>query len=70
MTGDKNGRSTRKNSKGGSKCTFRPPSNANSARYDFHPFGVGNERPELDEGRYGGVFRTLRFHPMYSKGKV
>jgi hypothetical protein len=67
--GDKNGR---KHHKAGAARTVGPVRSSFDtcfARYDIRAGMLGHEGTRLDEGMYGGIFRTIRVHPVHLKGK-
>ena len=69
IKGDKNGSKYRKASAPRTVGSHRPSFNSSIARYDIRAGMLGHEGTRFDEGVYGGVFRTIRVHPMSFKGK-
>lgn len=67
--GDKNGRTNGAHRAHGSKRVKRKAADANRPGNVFHAFGLGDGTPRHHAGDYGGVFRTLRVHTVFDKGK-
>ena len=67
IKGDRNGRRKVNSPRlvGSHRSTFNPL----LSRHDLCAGMLGHAGAGFDEGVYGGVFRTIRIHPVYLQGK-
>lgn len=67
--GDKHGSKRRKVNSPRTIRSVRPNFDSGFAHYDLCAGMLGHEGARFNEGVYGGVFRTIRIHPVHLQGK-